>query len=619
MARLLWVDLSSGKIGTRDFPHLEGEVLGGLGLNTKLVGELVPAGCDPLGADNVLCFGVGPLVGTLLPTACRTEATAKSPLSGRFGTANAGGEWGPHLKRAGFDGIVLTGQAVKPVYLVVTDSDAQLYEAGWLWGKDTWETVDAIRERHGEEFQVASIGPAGEKLVRFASIQNNYYAAWGRTGMGAVMGSKLVKAVAVKGSGDIKVADRQDFIKIMKEGFRRVKEDSSFGPFSRFGSMIVSDAFNAIGGLPGHNFTVGSLPTWQDTRSRKAFEQGYKQKDLACFACPIACCHWSRVPEGELAGYETKGLEVTFVLEFGAKLGLEQVPHIFRSVEVCNRYGMDVISAAGVVAFTIEAGKKGLLAAKEVPPDFGDFMGIVDLLERIAFRQGLGDVLAEGSMRAGRLLPGTDGMAMHVKGVEIPVRDPRGKWDVWTMGYLTNTRGGDSLRTRSPVEAVMGKVHSYLAEALEVPAEHVAAMDMPPGQKKAIFGDPPNRVDIPNMACYAEDLITIINCVGMCIRPPVLRSLGPDWYARSLTAVTGQHYTEEQVMAAARRVWNMQHEFNLREGEQVTEYAFPDRFYLEEITGMEGRKPPLDRNSVAEAVRAYFITRGWDPDTGQVL
>ena len=384
----------------------------------------------------------------------------------------------------------------------------------------------------------------------------------------------------------------------------------------RYGSMVVADPFAATGSLPGRNFTVGSYAGWEETRGRKFFETRYKERDVACFACPIACAHWSRVREdGPYQGLATRGLEVTFVMEFGAKLELTSIPEIFHCTDLCNHYGLDVISAAGSIAFLIEAFESGLLTGKDISfaPAFGDVAAISRLLVMIARREGIGDLLAEGVLRASKHLPGSERYALHVKGVEMPVKDPRAKCDTFTFGYLTNTRGGDSLRTRSPVEAVLQGMVDDRTESLGVDPAHIEKLDMPARLKKEIFGAPPTGVDLPAMACYAENLITIINAVGFCVRPPVLRSLGPDFYARALRAVTGRAWDADSVLTAAAAVWDLQRDFNRREGEAPEDYRYPDRFYEEPLPGRDGKTaPPLDRGRVAENVAHYSRRRGWD-------
>ncbi len=611
MFKLIKIDLTGKKIDIEDASDLHRDFLGGLGVNTKMLVDLTLPGADPLGPDNNLIFGAGTFVGTLLPTAARTELTAKSPLSNRFGASNSGGLWGAALKFAGYSHIVLKGKSPAPVYITIDNDQIKIEDATHLWGLNTCETVNRIRQEKGKDYQVASIGPAGEKLVRFASVLNNYHGAWGRTGMGAVMGGKNLKAVAVRGTGEVRVADRRRFAGIMTEAFKKVIGHESFGYTNRYGSMVVADPYNKICALPGHNFTSGYFDDWEETRGRRVFEKTYKEKDLACFSCPIACTHWTNVKSGKYKGYQYKGLEVSFVMEFGAKLGIKENAEILQCAEVCNLYGMDVISASGVIAFAIEANQNGLLgkSGKEVPSVWGDFKGIIKLLVNIGQRNGIGDLLAEGVKRASSSIPGSERYAMHIKGVEIPVRDPRGKWDVWTLGYLTNTRGGDHLRTRSPVDNLLGGVRNYFEEEIAVSENTFNSLDMPKFLKEEIFGEAPYKVDIPKMAKYAEDLITIINSTGLCIRPPVHRALGADFYARALTAVTGHPYTEQEVMKVAENIWDLQHRFNVREGEKMEECAFPDRFYEEPLPVQSGTNSPLPRDITKKILKSYFKAR----------
>ncbi len=440
MPVLLNVDLTSGNIETEDITALQRRYLGGLGINSRLAAELIPPRCSPFDEDNVLLVGAGSLTGTLLPTASRTDITSKSPLSGRYGSANSGGDWGVKLRQAGFDHLAIRGKAKRPVILYIDNGRVYLEEATYLWGEDTWFTADWIKKNKGEDFEVAAIGPAGENLVAFASIQNNYYNSWGRNGMGAVMGSKHLKAIAVRGSGKIEVACPEDFNKIRREAFEKVKNDDSFGWTKKYGSMIASTPYNKIGALAGHNFTRGSLERWEETRGRKIFIERYKEKSMACYSCPIACSHWSRVKEGPFKNYETKGLEVTFVLEFGAKLDIASIPEIFKCVELCNRLGMDVISSASVIAFLVECCEKNVIKSGDIgfAPTWNDYKSTLKLLHLIAYKEGIGEILSGGVKRAAEKIPGSEYYAMHIKGVEIPVRDPRAKCDIWSLGYLTN-------------------------------------------------------------------------------------------------------------------------------------------------------------------------------------
>jgi len=274
---------------------------------------------------------------------------------------------------------------------------------------------------------------------------------------------------------------------------------------------------------------------------------------------------------------------------------------------------MDVWSTASSIAFGIDASHRGMLSTESVGKDleWGDLEGISRLIKQIAVREGVGDLLAEGVKIASQRIGSAQDYTFHVKGLEIPGRDPRGKWDIWMLGYLTSTRGGDHLRTRAPTDSLTAEVGNYLEEPLVAPAEYVAGLDMPREIKKDIFGDPPFRADIPLLAKYSEDLSSIINSVGLCNRPPVLRSLGPDFYARALKVVTGIDYTAEELLRIGENIWNLQHQFNLREGETGDEYVFPHRFYEEDLPAGPITKKRLDKKQVDQAVQRYFSLRGW--------
>ena len=470
MTNLLNIDLTSQRVWQEDVEALRRDYIGGGGINARLAYDLIPRGVNPLGDENVLIFGVGPFVGTNIPTACRTEVTAKSPLTDSLGTSSSGLYWGAQLRYAGFDHIAIFGRSPSSVYLLIRNGEVRIKDASQLKGKNTWETVEALRRQEGEGVQIASIGEGGEKMVRFASIQNNLHHAWGRTGLGGVMGSKNVKAIVIYGEHPLTVSDLGETLKIAREATTRITEDDSFGYTRRYGSMVAADPYNRLGALPGYNFTQGSLEDWADTRGRRAFAQRYKEKDLACFACPIACAHWSQVKEGESLGYQFHGLEVTYDLEFGARLGIASIPEISRCVDLCNQYGLDVISTAGTIAYLIECYQHGMVGKDEIGGEiaWGDAAGISRLITMSAHREGMGDVLAEGVRRASATIKGSEQYALHIKGGEIPVRDPRAKWDVWSLGYLTNIRGGDHLRTRSPAENLLGATKNHLEEELAV-------------------------------------------------------------------------------------------------------------------------------------------------------
>ena len=611
---ILDIDLTAGTVTKKDLPEdLARRFLGGMGFNAALLYRELKAGADPLGPENILAFSTGPLVGTSVPTACRTEASALSPATGLFGTANSGNFWGGELKYAGFDALVIRGRSESPVYLMIRDGSASIVPAGHLWGKDAWAAIQAIqKDQRDPEIQVAVIGQAGENLVLFASIENGPYDAWARTGLGAVMGSKNLKAVAVRGAGGVRVARPREFTAALDDTRRAISQSPFYGSFAKFGTMLASIPYYEFDSLPGRNFQTGRPENWLETRSRKLVP-ALSNRGVSCQACPIACAHWVKVKDGPYAGLEMKDLEVTPVIGFGAGCDIGGLPAVAALSRACQRYGLDMVSASACLAFTMELYQRGMITSQDLGFDlpWGDEEGAFKLLEAIALRRGLGDVLARGTRLASKNFPGSEEFCIQVKGLECFLADPRKRWSTWTLGYLTNVRGGDHLRTRNPVENLKHNDNPvpYLTEKFDFPDSMYQGLDMPAGLKEAAFDPVTRDVGIPVMAKWSEDLITIYNSIGMCIRPPVLHTVGPVLFSRLTSALTGLEITPEEIALAGERTWNTVKLFNLRHGEKPEQSDYPPRFYRE-------GENALDPSKVRATLREYYRARGWDPETG---
>jgi aldehyde:ferredoxin oxidoreductase len=613
--KILTIDLEKESFSYTEDKNLRARYLGGVALNTYLLYNYTERTSNPFDRENHLFMACGALTGTTIPTASRCEATALSP-TGYFGTSNSGGGIGAALKFCGIDCIWIQGKSKKPLYLVVNEDGVLFKDAHDVWGKDTFETVDALKAREGKATEVASIGPAGEKSVRFASIQNGYYHSFGRTGLGAIMGSKLVKAICFRGNAEIAVKDKKRLMKTAKKLTDRIMSSDSFGYTRRYGSMVVSDVYNKLGILPGLNYRKGSFENWEETRGRKAFEERFKVKDFACVSCPIGCLHWSKVKDGPFAGLETHGLEVTYVLEMGARLNLTEVPEIFFCVELCNRLGMDVISTSAVVAFILELFEKGMIKKSEIgfEPKFGDFHSISRLISMVGTREGLGEIFGEGIHGAKKHFPDAAPFACEIKGLEMPVRDPRGRFDTWMLGYLINTRGGDHLRIRTPVDDLRDFAGSYDYEPLSLSPTELEHVDIPHAVKETVLNTQSKKTYIPAMAKYSEELMVLLNSMGLCIRPPVLRTIGPSLMAEAFNALYDCDVDEHSLLATAEQIITLQHLFNLEQGQTMNEYCFPERFYAEKVDYAGGTREPLDRQKVANMIREYFHLRGWDDE-----
>jgi aldehyde:ferredoxin oxidoreductase len=303
----------------------------------------------------------------------------------------------------------------------------------------------------------------------------------------------------------------------------------------------------------------------------------------------------------------------------GARLNLADIPEIFYCVELCNRLGMDVISTSSVLAFILELFEKGMLKKSEVgfEPRFGDFQSISRLISMVGKREGVGELFGEGIREAKQHFAGSESFACETKGLEMPVRDPRGRFDTWMLGYLINTRGGDHLRVRTPVDDLRDFARSYDCEPLSLSPAELELVDMPQSAKDSILDTQLRKTHIPAMAKYSEELMVLLNSMGLCIRPPVLRTIGPSLMAEAFNALYDCDLDENSLLTIADRVINLQHLCNLRQGQTPHEYCFPERFYTEQVDYVGGTREPLDKQKVADMIREYFRLRGWD-DEGNV-
>lgn len=619
--KMLDIDLTAGTIKTIEIEkEFATGYLSGAGFNIRLLYDQIAPGTEPLSPGNIIAFNVGVLAGTNVPTACRSEASALSPATGLLGTANSGNYWGTELKYAGYDGIIIRGKSNVPVYISIYNDQVQVIPAGEMWGQDAWEAIRLIRQSHRDDAtEVAVIGRAGENMVSFASIENGPYDAWARTGLGAVMGSKNLKAIAVRGTGPVRVKHKKDFIEWVSKTRQAIYGSPFYGPFGKFGTMLITLPYHEFGILPGRNYQDGLLDNWVDTRSRKAMTK-YTHRSVACISCPIACAHWVEVKDGPYAGLKIKDMEVTPVIGFGAGCDIDSLPAVAKITEVCQRLGIDMVSASAAVSFAMELYQRNYISEGDLgfKPDWGCQEATFNLLEMISERRGLGDILARGTREAAKKFPGSQDFAIHVKGLETMLADPRGRWSTWTLGHITNIRGGDHLRTRNPVENLKYNDNPvpYKTEKFGFPEQMYQNLDIEQSLKEKIFDSVTRDVNIAGMSKWAEDLISVYNCIGMCIRPPVLHTVGPTLFAGLYSSLTGLDITPSEVLAAGERVWNLQKLFNIKHGEKPEMSDYPRRFYKEPLNRGPAAGKILDPQKVRETLAEYYTHRGWDPQTG---
>jgi aldehyde:ferredoxin oxidoreductase len=537
--RILLVDLSTGKIETQPLKEETAKkYIGGIGLGMYLYLENSKPGIDPFSAENPLIVTTGPLSGTMVPTGGNGHAfVSKSPQTFGVGEAKAHGHWGTALKRAGYDGIIFTGKAEKPVYLWIDDDSVQLMDAKHLWGKSPQETEDIIRDELKDFYiRVACIGVAGEKLVRIACIINDKTRACGRTGLGAVMGAKKLKAIAVRGSKDVPVANKDRFLELVKIQHERMK-----GPASRkyktLGTPENVLVLNALGAMPVNNFERAVFPD-ADKISGEYLNERFVAKIIGCSSCAMRCEHIAVVPEGPYKGTTTR-IEYEPLWAMGPNCGVGNLDAILKGMDLSNYYGVDAISIGGIISFAMDLYKHGLIGKEAVGLElnFGNHEAMIEMIKKISTREGFGDILAEGvRIAADKVGKDASKYAVHIKGVEMTGYDIRGLKTA-ALGYAVSFRGADHNRHGAYGPDVAGKVNRFKAER---------------GRGKLVKD--------------TEDLYTIIDSLIVC---KFSRGTYYDGYkdlAALFSAVTGIEMSADELKMAGERINNLGRLINIREG-----------------------------------------------------
>jgi aldehyde:ferredoxin oxidoreductase len=547
VGRYLEVDLASETITELSVsPEVQRKYLGGSGLAAHLFFLRGKHTADPLGPDNDLFVLTGPISGTLVPGSSRFAVAARSPLTGIWGEGSCGGDFAPALKRCGVDGLVFVGQASRPVMLVLDGGEVAIRDAGDLWGLDTYETTDRLRETMGGKKRpsVLSIGPAGENLVRFACIANNKHDFVGRTGMGAVMGSKRLKAIVCRGEGKIPIADEAGYKAICKEMLGRISESVPAQALKEMGTDSAMDLGMMIGDIPIRNWSRGEDFELSNALSGPTMSETYLKRGLACYACPIACRREVEVKDGPYQTAVGPGPEFETCAAFGTMLDQKSLAGVIKSNEWCNRYGVDSISAGCTVAWAYECFEKGLLTLEDtggLALEFGSVDGAIALLHLIARREGVGDLLAEGSRGAARRLGrGSEELTAEIKGLEIPMHDPRGSHGL-ALSYMTSYRG--ACHKAHLVEAIEHGLAGYSGVGLEENYEGMTSEGKAP------------------MVRIGEDLGVPLNALALCEFEMWCYQF--DDLVRAIRAVTGwEDFSLEEYRATGERLWLLKRALN---------------------------------------------------------
>ncbi len=591
MGKILRVDLSNSSHTVEDVdPDLAKDYIGGRGLAEKYLFDEVDPTVDPLSEDNKLIFATGPLTGTGLIASSRYMVVTKSPLTNCIACSNSGGYFGPEIKYAGYDMIIFEGKAPEPVYLLIKDDTIELKSAVDLWGKQTDETEDAIRAEIGDrwkgrEFRIASIGPAGERLCRVACVMNDKSRAAGRSGVGAVMGSKNLKAVAVMGTKGVPVPDREKFRELVKASIAKNRSDVAkvtAQALPLFGTSVLVNIINESGILCTRNFQTGVFADAMKI-SGETIRDTILKRNKGCFACPMACGRSTVIKDKQYEG-EGEGPEYETVALMGASCGINDLAPVTKANYICNQLGMDTIDAGNIVACLMELYEKGYVPEKDIgfQAKFGNGEALVKLTRMMGLREGIGDLMAEGGYALASKY-GHPELFMGVKKQGLPAYDPRG---VQSMGlsYATANRGACHVRSYGIAVEILG-VNQKL--------------------------DPFTSEGKPQVIKAFQDLTGVIDSSGLCLFVSLAEGFSVDDMVEMLEVCTGAGYTRENVLLAGERIWNMERLFNLKAGITKADDTLPPRFLKEPMP--EG--PAKGRVSQLETMLPqYYEIRGWTPD-----
>jgi len=599
----LRVNLSTGKISIESVPEeIYRLYLGGRGFAAYILFRELRPGTDPLSPDNKLVFATSIIMGVPIPGVNRVVVAAKSPLTNTFGESEAGGFFAIEMKSSGFDVIVFEGKAEKPVYLWVKDGKAELREASHLWGKTVKEVTESIKKELSEpSARVACIGPAGEKLVRFANIMfDNRYAA-GRGGFGAVMGSKKLKAVAVKATKrPFDFYDMKTLIDINRWFNENWKKFPGAVLRSTYGTLDGLKQLNSDGILPTLNFIGGSFDK-ADLISGEALNKTILLDREGCFACPLRCKPRVKAKPPYETDPEYGGPEYETVAAFGSMCGIGDLNVISYANQICNAYGVDTISAGVAIAFAMELFERGIITEKDtggIKLSFGNADAMLKMLLKIVNREGFGNVLAEGVKRAAEIIGrGAEKFAMYVKGREVPLHDPRGKAGL-ALQYALSPSGADHMQ--APHDPIYERESESL-KALGI-TKAVNRLDIGPMKVKVIY--------------YAMLFFGLEDCLGICkflFLPHQVGVLSPNHLVEIVNAATGWKTTLWELMKTSERVFNLVRCFNIREGFSANDDMLPERLFEGlEFGSRKGQK--LDKEKFLEALKLFYEMAGWDHD-----
>jgi aldehyde:ferredoxin oxidoreductase len=589
--KILMINLTTKKTSILEITdEFARKYLGGNGFSARLLFDMIDPRIDAFDPTNVISIMTGPFQGIYIPTSGKYHVASKSPLTNGFFDSISGGHMGAQIKYAGYDGILITGRAEKPIYIFIDDDKIEFRSAERLWGRLTSETQEMIKEEIGDPtISVSAIGPAGENLVRYACIITEYRAA-GRGGLGAVMGSKRLKAIAVRGSGTNEVADPEgleNWLKWYYEESKKVPGISSILP--TYGTpSLVSSINNIFGAMGTRNHQTEYFEGWEGICG-ETLKKKYWDKDMACPACPIACSKIFSVKEGKWKGAISEGPDYETLYSFGSMCGISDGGAIIKADSLCDEYGMDTISCGVTISFLMECYEKGLIDKNftgGIELKFGNDDAVIDLIEKTAKRIGIGDLIAEGSLRAARIIgKGSERFAIQVKGLEIPGHSARALRGM-ALGYAVASRGGSHHDPRPT-------------------GEYAGASD-----RKAVEGKAAWVIGTMQFTTIGDSMIIchfLERLLGFTLNPK---------YVEMINIVTGFNYKFEELVEVAERILDLERAFNVRTGIRRKDDTLPRRFLEEPIPEGPSKGMYTDEQTLNKMLDDFYTLKGWDKRTG---
>ena len=606
---IAYIDLDKEEIKIEPIPiEWRKKFLGGRGLDAYLLYKHAPKGCDPLGPDNVAIISAGLLVGTLASASARTHVMAKSPLTNLLGSANMGGFFAPEMRWAGFDHFVIRGKANRPVYLYVHDGEIEIRDAEKVWGAGVYDTQDIIRkELDDEETQILCIGPAGENLVRYANVMTGRKNAAGRTGMGAVLGSKNLKAIACRGTLDIEISQPEEALEYNKEAIDQVISTKVSQIMQRWGTGFIYGVTNTTGLVRTRNFQYNQLPDSEDIECENLDK--YSIGLDGCFGCQVHCRHRYMIKEGEYAGTYAQGPEYTSQGAFGTEVGCRSMNTVLVGNHLVNDYGIDTLEIGSMIGWAMELYEKGIITDKDTDGlklEWGNDEAVIEMVKKIAFREGLGDILAEGPLPAAEKFgPESKKYLIEIKGMSNLHSDERPTPSL-ALNIAVASRGADHLRGRPAIDLYNLPMKVY-----------DKVYRNPDGYDGPLTNNYSEYEGKSRMVMWQEMCYMAVDCLGVCKYHTVFLSpnhLAFTEFAKLIRLNTGLDFSEKDLWDISNRCYTIERLYNLREGMTRADDWLPDR-YFDEPTKLGlpvARNKSIDRDKFKKMIDEYYQLHEWD-------